>query len=118
MPKARPFPRAIATGRRTSLRLSIRAFRSSAESLFPSRSRTGRAFSQMIAASGTKPVSSHDVAITYAALGDKDKAFEWLTRACDERSEHVPYLNVNPRVDPLRTDPRFHDLLQRLALVG
>ena len=61
-------------------------------------------------------VSSLDIAIVHAALGQKDQAFTWLTRACDEHAEHVPYLKVNPRVDSLRSDARFDDVLRRLKL--
>jgi TolB-like protein/Tfp pilus assembly protein PilF len=63
-----------------------------------------------------EPISSHDVAILYAALGDHDQAFEWLSRACDEHSEFVPYAGVNPRLDALRADPRFVSVLERLKL--
>jgi len=61
-------------------------------------------------------IPSLDIAILHAALGDTDHAFEWLVRACDEHSEHVPYLKVNPRLDSLRSDPRFDALLTRLGL--
>ena len=63
-----------------------------------------------------EPVSSHDVAVLYAALGDHEQAFEWLGRACDEHSEHVPYAGVNPRLDALRSDARFAAVLERLNL--
>ncbi len=71
---------------------------------------------EMIATSETRHVSSHDIAVIFAALGDKDRAFEWLEKACDQRAEHIPYLQVNPRLDRLRSDPRFHALLERLDL--
>jgi serine/threonine protein kinase/tetratricopeptide (TPR) repeat protein len=46
----------------------------------------------------------------------KDQALEWLAKAVDERSDHAPYLMVNPRVDPLRSVPRFQKLLDRMGL--
>jgi TolB-like protein/DNA-binding winged helix-turn-helix (wHTH) protein/Tfp pilus assembly protein PilF len=52
----------------------------------------------------------------YIGLGDKDKAFEWLERAFQERSNYVAYLKVFPIADPLRSDPRFADLLRRVGL--
>jgi hypothetical protein len=57
------------------------------------------------------------VAVIHAALREHSQALDWLERACDEHAEHVPYLKVNPRLDPLRTDPRFAALLTRLGLV-
>jgi len=54
-------------------------------------------------------------AIIYAQLGEKDEAFEWLEKAF-EQNEAVSNLKVDPRWDPLRSDPRFQNLLRRLNL--
>ncbi len=61
-------------------------------------------------------VGAHDLAILHAALGEADPAFEWLTRACDDHDVHVPYIKVNPRLDRLRSDPRFGDKLSQVGL--
>jgi adenylate cyclase len=61
-------------------------------------------------------VSPFFIALVYAALGDKDQAFGWLGRSVDERSGSVRYLKVEPRLDPLRSDPRFDALLKRVGL--
>jgi tetratricopeptide (TPR) repeat protein len=52
----------------------------------------------------------------YIGLGQKDEAFIWLERAFQERSNYLAYLKVFPIVDPLRSDPRFADLVQRVGL--
>jgi eukaryotic-like serine/threonine-protein kinase len=52
----------------------------------------------------------------YIGLGDKDRSFAWLEKAYQERSYFMAYLKVIPLVDPLRTDPRFDDLLRRMGL--
>ncbi len=49
-------------------------------------------------------------------LGEKDRAFEWLEKAYEERSDLLVYLKVEPRLDSLRGDPRFADLLRRMRL--
>ena len=56
----------------------------------------------------TPPV---EIAWVYAALGDRDKAFEWLDRA---RAAHMflGFPRLDPKYDPLRSDPRFGTLLQ------
>jgi len=54
-------------------------------------------------------------AIIYAHLGEKDEAFEWLEKAFEER-EVLRGLKVSPDFDPLRSDPRFQDLLRRMNL--
>jgi eukaryotic-like serine/threonine-protein kinase len=61
-------------------------------------------------------VSPVNVAAIYAGLGDKDQAFEWLEKAFQERSFWLIYLRWEPRLDPLRSDPRFSSLLHRIGL--
>ena len=61
-------------------------------------------------------VSPAVIAQLYISLGEKDRAFEWLEKAYQERSNFMAYLGVNPVVDPLRSDPRFQDLLRRIGL--
>jgi Flp pilus assembly protein TadD len=56
------------------------------------------------------------VAIVYLALGDKNKAFEYLNKSYEDRSEQLLYLGVEPVVDPLRSDPRFDALLKQVGL--
>src|SRR5215472_2854429 len=56
------------------------------------------------------------MAIICAALGKKNEAFTWLNQSYELRSEHLLYLKVEPEVDPLRSDPRFADLVQRVGL--
>ena len=61
-------------------------------------------------------VSSYHLAMIYIGLRQKDPAFEWLESAYRERSDLLVYLNVEPRLDSLRSDPRFKDLLRRVGL--
>jgi hypothetical protein len=56
------------------------------------------------------------VANVYIGLGDKDQAFVWLEKAFQERSNALVWLKVWPLWDPLRSDPRFDDLLRRVGL--
>jgi len=56
------------------------------------------------------------VARIYAAVGEKEKALQWLQKAYEERSPQLPFLKVDPRLDTLRFDPRFQDLLRRMKL--
>ena len=61
-------------------------------------------------------VSPFDIALIYAALGEKDTAFAWMAKAVAERSTWLVYSKWEPRLDPLRSDPRFQDLLRRIGL--
>jgi len=65
--------------------------------------------------SRTRYVSPYMIATIYGGLGDKDKAFEFLEKAYQERSSDLPYfVRSDLRVDNLRSDPRFEDLLNRM----
>jgi len=52
----------------------------------------------------------------YAGLGDKEQAFAWLERSYEERRQRMVWLNVDPLLEPLRSDPRFADLVRRVGL--
>jgi TolB-like protein/DNA-binding winged helix-turn-helix (wHTH) protein/Tfp pilus assembly protein PilF len=54
------------------------------------------------------------VSMLYAHLGVKERAFEWLTKAYQDKSAMMVQLKVNPNMDPLRSDPRFQDVLRRM----
>jgi DNA-binding winged helix-turn-helix (wHTH) protein/TolB-like protein/Flp pilus assembly protein TadD len=61
-------------------------------------------------------VSPYSIAMIHFALGDKDQGFTWLDKAYEDRSQHLFWLKVDPELDPLRSDPRFTELLKRLDL--
>ena len=63
-------------------------------------------------------VSPFDLALIYAALGEKDKAFALLDKAVAEHSTFLVYTRWEPRLDPLRSDPRFQGLLKRIGLTN
>ncbi|HKS76620.1 MAG TPA: winged helix-turn-helix domain-containing protein [Terriglobales bacterium] len=56
------------------------------------------------------------LAAEYAELGDKERAFACLEKAYQERDPWLPMDMAAPRFDPLRSDPRFHNLLRRIGL--
>ena len=56
------------------------------------------------------------IAWIYIGLGDKDQAFVWLDKSFEERSDGMRVIKTNPIYDPLRSDPRFTDLLKRMRL--
>ncbi|MBZ5666048.1 MAG: hypothetical protein LAO30_15715 [Acidobacteriia bacterium] len=49
-------------------------------------------------------------------MGDKKQAFIWLEKAYAQHVNGMTVLKVDPGLDPLRSDPRFQDLLQRVGL--
>lgn len=56
------------------------------------------------------------LAFIFAGLGQNNEAFKWLDKAYEERFGWLIFLNVDPKLDNLRSDPRFTDLLRRLNL--
>jgi DNA-binding winged helix-turn-helix (wHTH) protein/TolB-like protein/Tfp pilus assembly protein PilF len=58
-----------------------------------------------------KYVSPYHIAMVYAGLGKKDDAFQWLEKAYDEREGRMTLLRFAPEFAPLRSDPRFTQLL-------
>jgi tetratricopeptide (TPR) repeat protein len=60
-------------------------------------------------------VTPYGVALVHAGLGDADGAFQWLSRAVDDRSHWLVWLSLDPRFADLRGDPRFAAVLQRMG---
>jgi hypothetical protein len=54
--------------------------------------------------------------LIHLALGEKDRAFEWLEKAYEARDFDLCEIKVDPRLEPLRSDPRFADLLRRVGV--
>jgi serine/threonine-protein kinase len=61
-------------------------------------------------------VSPLDIAMVNLGLGEYEAAFTWMERAYEDHSQWLEQLKVDPRYDPLRSDPRFHSLLKRVHL--
>lgn len=71
---------------------------------------------QLEARSKKEYVASYPLAAIHAGLGEKSEAFARLERAYEERDSWMVYLGLDPRLDGLRSDPRFADLLRRTEL--
>jgi DNA-binding winged helix-turn-helix (wHTH) protein/Tfp pilus assembly protein PilF len=80
------------------------------------REEAQKALDQLSEMSKRKPVRPTGAARIHAALGDRDRAFELLEKAYLERVSAMDLLKVDPRLDGLRQDPRFQDLLRRMRL--
>jgi TolB-like protein/DNA-binding winged helix-turn-helix (wHTH) protein/tetratricopeptide (TPR) repeat protein len=61
-------------------------------------------------------VYPYDAAMFYAVLGDNDRAFQSLERDLKQKDGWLLFLNVDPRLVPLRSDPRFQGLVKRVGL--
>jgi TolB-like protein/thioredoxin-like negative regulator of GroEL len=61
-------------------------------------------------------VNQYEVALIYVGLAQNDQAFKALERAFREHSDMLVYLNVDPRLDSIRSDSRFADLMRRVGV--
>jgi adenylate cyclase len=75
-----------------------------------------RVLDQLIQKSRQQYVTADSIAAVYVALGEKDEAFRWLDRAVEEHSGSFYSYMFCPEFRPLRSDPRFADLLRRIGI--
>src|SRR5713226_3354387 len=61
-------------------------------------------------------ISAYDMGLVYVGLGQKEAAMDWLEKAYREHCRSLQFSRVEPRLDPLRNDARFQELLKRLNL--
>jgi TolB-like protein/DNA-binding winged helix-turn-helix (wHTH) protein len=107
------FEKAVATSNEGSALLASLAAGYSAAGR---RNDAQRIVSRLMATSAREYVPAYGLAEVYAAQRDKEEAFHWLERAYEERSSALAYMKVEPRLDSLRPDARFRDLLRRMRL--
>ena len=78
------------------------------------KSEAERTLQELMTHSGRSYVPPYNIALIHQGLGNTDEALRWLEKAYAERNPHLFFLNVEPKWDSLRADPRFVDLLKRL----
>ena len=69
-------------------------------------------------ASRDRYISPYTIGLIYASLGQTEKALDWLEKAYDDRFWMMAFLKVDPRLDPLRSHPRFIELMRRSGLAS
>ena len=88
-----------------------------AHAVYKRRGYAEKALKELHKLSERRFVSAYDFAIIYVGLDEADQAFEWLGRAYEERSfSMLKSFKAEPRLDNLRSDPRFQDLVRRVGL--
>jgi adenylate cyclase len=60
--------------------------------------------------------SAYAIAASYAELGEKDQAFQWLNTAFQEHDQELLGLKTDSSLDPVRSDPRFAELVRKVRL--
>jgi TolB-like protein/Flp pilus assembly protein TadD len=109
----RAFRTAVANSGRSPAYLGSLAY---AYAVSGHRKEAAKLFEELRKIARKRYVSAYVFALVCAGLKDKDRAFAWLRKACDEYSSALIFLKVNPRFAALRSDARFHDLLRHVGL--
>jgi serine/threonine protein kinase/tetratricopeptide (TPR) repeat protein len=88
-----------------------------AYALSGNRAEAQKAIDQLKELSARSYIAPYNMAVIYAGLGEKDRAFSWLERAYADRSYLLAlYLTTDARLDTLHSDPRFSELRRRIGL--
>jgi len=104
-----------------ALRLSARAPAPSAalactHAVSDRRGDADRTLQSLLTRSHAEYIAAPCIAELYVALGDHDRAFEWLEKSVEERSSMLVTIQTSHRYDPLRGDSRFGRLVERVGL--
>jgi tetratricopeptide (TPR) repeat protein len=86
--------------------------------VFPAAGDPGRArriLGELAEVSKKRYVCPYEIGVIHLALGEKDEAFRWLEKGFRDRSICMQGTRQDPRLEPLHGDPRYEDLLRRLA---
>ncbi len=75
-----------------------------------------QALRKLLALNRQHPMDPMVIVLAYVGLGNNDQAIAWLEKAYAQHSNGLTALKVDPAFDPLRSDPRFQDLLRRVGL--
>jgi TolB-like protein/Flp pilus assembly protein TadD len=79
------------------------------------RSQARKVLNRLKDLSDQRYIEPASIAIIYVGLAQREQAFEWLERAYEDRNELLMMLKVDPRLDTLRSDTRFTELLRRVV---
>ena len=75
-----------------------------------------KVLSDLIKLANDKYFSAYRIAALYLVINERDQGFKWMERAIEEKDHRLIYLNVDPLLDDIRSDPRFKDVLKKINL--
>jgi TolB-like protein/Tfp pilus assembly protein PilF len=61
-------------------------------------------------------VSPYGLGYLYIGLGETDQGINYLEQACEDHDYYMPYIRIDPFLDSIRSDPRYHALLKKIGL--
>jgi serine/threonine protein kinase/Flp pilus assembly protein TadD len=105
------FEKAVELSERRSVYVGLLGY---AYGLAGNKAAARKLLAELIQRSGQEYIPPYEIAIIHLGLGHKDESFLWLEKAREEHGSWLPWIKVDPLYDPLRSDPRFQDLLRRM----
>jgi hypothetical protein len=81
------------------------------------RGNANKLLGELIQRSHRQDVPASSIALIYIGLGKRDRSLEWLDKAYQDRSSYMVFIKTDPLLDPLRSEPRFGALLQRMGFL-
>jgi Flp pilus assembly protein TadD len=79
------------------------------------RDRAHKTLQRLQEIAAEKYVPAYSTFLCYLGLGETKAALDWLEKAYEDREPRIAYLKVDPIFDPLRSEPRFQDMLRRVG---
>ena len=86
------------------------------DALMGKRDEAQKIIAELIARAAQEYIDETLIVYIYLALGEKDQAFAWMEKAYQSRAGNLPWLVMEPKFDPLRSDPRFGQFVRRIGL--
>jgi serine/threonine-protein kinase len=74
-----------------------------------------RVVAELTGRSEKRYVCPYEIATVYAGLGEKNAAFEWLKKGVQERADCMPWIQADSKIDPLRSDPRYAEIVRSVG---
>jgi serine/threonine-protein kinase len=87
-----------------------------AQAVSGKKSEATKVLEQLNVLSKKQYVSPYHSAVIYAGLGEKQRAIEWLEKSRDERFNWIPFIQVDPVFDPIRSEPKFREIVKTIGL--
>jgi tetratricopeptide (TPR) repeat protein len=112
----RQYRQAVSTSRGSALMRAELAYALASSPNKAEKDEARQILDELVATSRQRYISQYHIALIYGALGERDRAFEALEQAYEDRADYLAYLKVDPRFDAIRPDPRFVSLQQRIGL--
>jgi len=86
------------------------------DALLGKRDDAHKVIAELKARAGHEYIDETLIVYIFIALGERDEAFAWMEKGYQSRASNLPWMIMEPKFDPLRSDPRFTEFVRRMGL--